>query len=113
LKKPIPVINATLPSFKPRISPLDAVRPTNTLPAHYRTYTADNEYLHLQDARSGYHPNETNSFSIDLSNDSFYQPSPPDNFRQGYDDHDLPGQFIYYEDEFGNEFSSPPDEISF
>ena len=57
--------------------------------------------------------NETNSFSIDLSNDSFYQTSPPENYRQRYYDRDLPGQFIYYDDGYGNEYPLAPDEISF
>ena len=48
-----------------------------------------------------------------LSNDSFYQPSPHGTYRQRYYDQEIPGQFIYYDDGYGNEYPSAPDEISF
>jgi hypothetical protein len=100
---------------KSRLSSYDVVRPSNTLPPHYRTsWTTDinrpdNEYIQLQDTRSGYHPNEANSFSLDNTNDSYY----PTLSHGTYPKKSRPGQYVYYDDEYGNNLGLAPEEISF
>ncbi len=116
LKKPIPAINLTLTNSKTRISSFDVVRPSNTSPYNYRPSwtTGVNDYIQLQDARSGYHPNETNSFSVDITSDSNYPTSSRGTYPQRYyRHHDFRGQFIYYDDGNGNDRASSPGEISF
>jgi hypothetical protein len=106
LKKPIPAINT---NSKTRISSFDVVRPSNTFPEPYGTsWTTDvNDYIHLQDAHSGYHPNETNSFSINIINPTLSRGTYPHRYQ------DFRGQFIYYDDGYGNDHASSPGEISF
>ncbi len=122
LKKPIPAINKLITNSKSRISSYDVVRPSNTLPGHFRTswttdinqtYNSDNEYVQLQDTRSGYPANETSSFSIGFPNDSYYPTSSRGSYPQRYHNNDFCGQFIYYDDENGNNHALAPGEISF
>lgn len=126
LKKPIPAINMSSMNTKSRISSYDVVRPSNTLPSNFRTsWTTDNtrpydtnnnnndQYTYLRDTRSGYHPNETNSFSVDTMNDSYYQPTSHGFYSPRYNDQNFRGQIISYDNGDGNENIYSPGEISF
>ncbi len=113
LKKPIPAINSTVANTKTRISSFDVIRPSNIHPAHFgSSWTNDgNFYIHLRDTHSGYHPNETNPFSIDPTNPTSLYGTYPHRYPRHHQD--FRGQYIYYDDGFGNDHASSPGEISF
>jgi hypothetical protein len=50
---------------------------------------------------------------MDMGNDPYYPTSSLRVYPRRYRNPDFRGQFIYYEDENGNDYASSPGEISF
>ncbi|CAF3527671.1 unnamed protein product [Rotaria socialis] len=121
LKKPIPAINLTMASSKPRILSNDVVRPSNPLEQFSRqSWTVDinrtldgSEWNHAQDERSVPRTIGTNSLSAEMLNDSFFHPSIRDTNPRRNRHKDFLGQGIYYDDGNGNNYLESPGEISF
>ncbi|CAF0720817.1 unnamed protein product [Adineta steineri] len=119
LKKSIPAIN----TLKPKVSSSDIVRPSDILPTYNQTsWTTDVnqpsndnvEYIHLQNMHSGHNINEQNSISLNNLNDSYNHTSSSfKNYSQGYLNHELSDQYINFNEENRNDFSTLSEQISF
>ena len=122
-KRAIPAINPKAPLARPKILGTDAGRPAFILSPHqvgsesgkfYPNGEEETEYIQLRNTTSGYPGNDYTSISIDLQNDSFFNPpSEGYNARRFYRGYDYPRQPIYYDDGNGNDRLSAPGEISF
>ena len=123
IKRAIPAINTKAPLARPKLLGTDTVRPAFTLP----TYRVDAEssgfippgndesdYVPLRNTHSGYPIADNTSISLNLENDSFFNPPSEGNIaRRYYREYDYPRQPIYYDDGNGNDRLSAPGEISF